>query len=420
MKKLIFIMVVMFLSSLFILSCSKSNKETESHQQSKAETKELWTCTMHPQIISDKPGVCPICGMELVRKNIDESSDAPDMKNMLKLTDNKLVLGNVGTVHVSKEELRKQVSAYSYLDFADQNRKVIPAKFNGRIEKLYIDKTGDYIKRGQALFEVYSPDLVQAQNDYLIALNSEKNMSILLNSAKKKLLLFGITEAQIKELEKTKEIKMTITYYSPISGIVIEKKVQEGMYFNEGTTLYDLADLSLLWNIAEIFESDLNMVNIGSKVKITLQAFPGEVFDGKVSYIYPVVNPQTRTIKIRSELLNAKGRLKPQMYGETVFERNFGTGLVVPSDAILFTGKRNIVWVKAGDGMFEPREVTVGMKINDKYQILSGLSEGEEIAATGGFLIDSESQLKTGMVTGHQHGGMEMEKKSNSDEHKGH
>jgi len=226
-----------------------------------------------------------------------------------------------------------------------------------------------------------------------------------LSSAKKKLFLFGFTVSQINELEKTKEVKLTVKYYSPISGIVIEKKVQEGMYFTEGTTLYDVADLSMLWNIAEIYEKDLNVVNIGSKVNLTLDAFSGEVFTGRVSFVYPIVNSPTRTVKIRSDFSNNKGKLKPQMYGQASFERSFGYGLVVPSDAVLFMGKRNIVWLKVGEGMFEPKEVIVGMKINDTYEILSGISEGDEVAVTGGYLIDSESQLKSGMVTGHQHGG---------------
>ena len=412
MKKFILIIIAVLISSLVFISCSKSEKEQPDKQKSQVEKKELWTCTMHPQVISDKPGVCPICNMELVRQNNEDNSGASDMKNMLKLSDNKLVLGNVNTIKVQIENLNKKITGYSYMDFADQNRKVISAKFNGRVEKLFVNKTGDYISRGQALFEVYSPDLVQAQNEYLIASAGDKNTN-LLNSAKKKLQLFGFTDSQIKELDNSKDVKMTVKYYSPSAGVVIEKKVQEGMYFNEGTSLYDIADLSTLWNISEIYERDLDMANVGNKVRIKLQAFPGETFDGRVSYIYPVVNSQTRTIKIRSEIANGRGKLKPQMYGETVFEKSFGKGIVVPSDAILFTGKRNIVWVKAGDGMFEAREVTLGIKMDAQYQILSGLNEGEEIASTGGYLIDSESQLKTGMVTGQEHEGMDMGKERN-------
>ena len=164
--------------------------------------------------------------------------------------------------------------------------KVISAKFNGRIEKLFVNKTGEFISKGQALFEVYSPDLVQAENDYLIALNSEKSMNNLLSSSRKKLQLFGFTDKQIKELETKKEVKITNTYYSPIAGTVIEKKIEEGMYFNEGMALYDVADLSSLWNIAEIFENDLNLVNVGSKVKLKLRHIPEKNFqEGLLLYI---------------------------------------------------------------------------------------------------------------------------------------
>jgi Cu(I)/Ag(I) efflux system membrane fusion protein len=378
---------------------------------------------MHPQVISDKPGSCPICGMDLVKKSSEEAK-LEDMEGMISLSDQKIMLANVSTVKVKKENLVKEVNAYSYMDFAEENRKTISAKFNGRIEKLFISKTGDYIQKGQALFEIYSPDLAQAQNEYLIALKGNhstkftstmENENSLLSSARKKLEILGVTDDQIKELETSGMVKLTLTYYSPYSGTVIEKKVQEGMYVNEGSVIYEIADLSVLWNIAEVYENDLNVIRAGGKAELTLQSYPGVKFDGKVVLIYPVVNEQSRTIKIRSEFYNKGNKLRPQMFGQTVFRNNFGTGLVVPADAILFTGKRNVVWVKLPDGMFESREIQTGNKFGDNYQVISGLKEGEEVAATGGFLIDSESQLKSGMPTCHQHEEIKSDESSPTD-----
>ena len=400
-----------------LIGCSKN----ENTNDKKPLAKEYWTCTMHPQVHMDRPGACPICGMDLIKKVVDEKVEPTtdkDMANMVTLSGKKQILANVSTVIVKKESLQEQVTAYSYLDFVENNRKTISARFNGRIEKLFVDKTGDYIKKGQPLFEIYSPDLVQAQNEYLIALNNSPNSTSLLKASKKKLEIFGLTSEQIQTLDKTREINLTLTYYSPISGTVIEKKVQEGVYVNEGTAIYDVAELSTLWNIAEVYENNLSNVKIGSPVKLHLRAYPGEEFSGRVTFIYPVINSQTRTIKVRSVFSNHGGKLKPQMYGETVFNKTSGQGLLVPTDAVIIAGKRAVVWTKTGDGMFEARNVQIGNRFGDKYQILSGLNEGDEIAATGGFLIDSESQLKTGMPTGHQHGGTSTpaeQKKTSSD-----
>jgi Cu(I)/Ag(I) efflux system membrane fusion protein len=336
--------------------------------------------------------------MELVRKSIAApKEDGNNTSGMLSISNAQAVLANVSTVKVKKENIEKRLSAYSYIDFAEDNKKMITARFNGRIEKLYVNKTGDYIRKGEKLFEIYSPDLVQAQNEYLIALNNlqqDGNNALLLKSARKKLELFGITDSQIKTLEATRDVNLTPTYYSPFSGTVIEKKVEEGMYVNEGSEIYDIADLSTVWNTADVFEEDLSAVKIGNNVSLKLPAYPGENFEGKVAFIYPVLNSQTRTIKVRTVFTNSSGKLKPQMYGQTFFENNIGRGIVAPEEAVFFTGKRTIVWIKTPDRMYEQREVITGIKINNKYQILSGLKEGEEIAATGGFLLDSESQLK--------------------------
>jgi Cu(I)/Ag(I) efflux system membrane fusion protein len=401
MKKIKYYLIPITLMLLFVYSCSNSDNTNKNE-------KEYWTCTMHPQVHKDGPGVCPICGMELIKKvsvEKNENTNKKAMTGMITLTNNEQVLADISTIKIKMEKLTKELSAYSYLDFEEQNRKTIPAKFNGRIEKLFVDKTGDYVKKGEALFEIYSPDLVQAQNDFLIALNSSKSQNNSLTEAsKKKLELLGFTANQINDLKNSGKINLTLTYYSPISGTVIEKKVQEGMYVNEGTEIYELAELSALWNIAEVNETDLSFIKTGSKVILKVKAYPGEIFTGRVSFIYPVINPQTRTVKVRSEFSSMNNKLKPQMYGETLFSADAGSGLLVPADAIIFTGNRNVVWIKTSDDMFEARDVDVGLRFGDKYQILSGLKQGDEVAASGGFLIDSESQLETGKPTSHQHG----------------
>ena len=419
MKIVRFLFIPLIAIAFVLSSCSKS-EESSNDEHTLAKEKDYWTCTMHPQVHMDRPGACPICGMDLIKKVADEKeihANDKDMANMVTLSNKKQVLANVSTIIVKKENLQEQVTAYSYLDFVEYNRKTISARFNGRIEKLFVDKTGDYIKKGQPLFEIYSPDLVQAQNEYLIALNNSSNSSSLLKATKKKLEIFGLTSEQIQTLERTREINITLTYFSPVSGTVIEKKVQEGVYVNEGTAIYDVAELSTLWNIAEVYENNLSNVKIGSPVKLRLRAYPGEEFSGRVTFIYPVINSQTRTVKVRSEFSSYGSKLKPQMYGETVFNNASGQGLLVPADAVIIAGKRAVVWAKTGDGMFEARSVQIGNRFGDKYQIVSGLNEGDEIAATGGFLIDSESQLKTGMPTGHQHDEttQPQKKKSSSD-----
>lgn len=401
MKKTKYLLIPFTIILLFVFACSNSDDSNKMNN-------DYWTCTMHPQVHKDGPGACPICGMDLIKKVVEDTanvSSEKDMKGMITLSSNKQILANVSTIKVKKESLKKELTAYSYLDFAEQNRKTIPAKFNGRIEKLFVNKTGDYIKKGQSLFEIYSPDLIQAQNEYLIALSNNRNENnSLIEASKKKLELFGLTSNQIEDLKNSGKINLTLTYYSPVSGTVIEKKVQEGMYVNEGTSIYEVAELSTLWNITEVYETDLSVVKVGSKVKLKLKAYPGEEFTGRITFIYPVINPQTRTVKVRSEFSSQNNKLKPQMYGETVFSVENGEGLLVPADAIIFSGNRNVVWVKTSDGMFEARNVQLGQKFGDKYQVLSGINEGDEIASSGGFLIDSESQLKTGMPTGHQHG----------------
>lgn len=386
-----FIIVVIAITGLYFAGCGKKTETPEAKQK-----KEYYTCPMHPHIISDKPGVCPICQMDLVKKSDDEqhasAKEDENMNSMVAISGTKRALANVSTTTIKKQSLSKDIISYGYLDFAEQNRKSISARFNGRIEKLYVTKTGDVIRAGAPLFEIYSPELVQAQNDFIISLSSNSSIQ---QSAKKKLELYGITAAQIQELEKTKAVKTTVIFYSPIGGTVVEKKVREGMYISEGMQLFDVADFSTLWNISEVYETDIASVHVGSPVTIRLRAYPGKQFAGRVTFISPVVDAQSRTIKVRSEIVNSGGLLKPQMYGETVQHVSLGTGLFIPADAVINTGKRMVAWVKTSDGMFEARDITLGDKCGSGYKIISGVQEGDEVAVTGGFLIDSESQLKT-------------------------
>lgn len=401
----IFIMVTFF-TVVLITGCSRQGEQVKTGSHTSQVKKVYWTCTMHPQVHSDKPGSCPICGMDLVKRveGVEEDTTSnKNMTNMISLSPKGQILANVSTIKVKKEKIWNQFTAYSYMDFAENKRKTISARFNGRIEKLFVDKTGDYIQKGQPLFEIYSPDLVQAQNDYLVALQNSSNS--LLKAARTKLEIFGLTTNQIQNLEKTKEASITLTYFSPFSGTVIDKKILEGDYVNEGTVIYNVAELSTLWNIAEVYENDLEYVKVGNPVKLHVRAYPGEEFTGRVSFIYPVINSQARTIKVRSEFSSLDGKLKPQMYGETVFNVSGGEGILVPADAVIIAGKRSVVWSKTRDGMFEARSVLIGNRFGDKYQIISGLNEGDEIAVTGGFLIDSESQLRTGAAAEQKSGG---------------
>src|SRR4030042_596648 len=322
---------------------------------------------------------------------------------------------------VRVQNMEKVVQTVGKLEFDEKKNATVSPKIGGWVEDLYVDYTGKMVRKGQPLLSIYSPDLVSAQEEFLLALKIKKIYTAqpsaewstqgesLLQSARKRLLLWDITLKQIENLEVTGEVKRSLVLHSPVDGFVMEKMVFKGMGIMPGTSLYKIGDLSSIWVIADIYEYELPFVQVGQKASITLAYFPGESFEGTATYIYPSVDPKTRTAKVRYDLPNTEFKLKPEMWANVELKIPLGRKLVVPEEAVMDSGTMQMVFVARGQGHFESRHVQVGAKVQGYYEVLSGLREGEKVVTSANFLIDSESQLKaaTGAMGGHQHGSME-------------
>jgi membrane fusion protein, copper/silver efflux system len=317
----------------------------------------------------------------------------------------------IGTAEM--KPLEKVIRTVGRVDYDEKRIVTVSPKIGGWIEDLYVDFTGDYVKKGSPLLTIYSPDLVTTQEEYLIALRAKKDLiksgDLLLESAMRRLKLWDITDDQIKTLEETGQSKKTLTLYSPFTGFVLEKNAYKGMNVMPGMALFKLADLSVVWMIADIYEYELPFVRLGQQASVQLSYLPGETFTGKATYIYPALDPNTRTAKVRFEFTNPYGKLKPEMYANVEIKIRLGQKLVVPEGAVIDTGIRQIVIIDKGSGYFEPREVKVGPKVEDYYEVTKGLKAGERVVTSANFLIDSESKLKEAMggmanMPGMEHG----------------
>ena len=380
---------------------------------------EVYTCPMHPSVLSDRPGACPVCGMALVRKSAGAA--IPEHITGLSLSPTERVVANISTVTAQRGTVEKELRVVGLVSFAEPLQSSVAARFRGRIEVLHADFTGQSVRQNEPLFELYSPDLIAAQREYLLALDNQSGGGLLtssgmnrelLTAARERLMVhFGLTAGQITDLEESREVRNTVTFYSPISGTVIRKMVVEGQYVDEGMTLYELADLSRVWITFDVYERDLPFVHKGQGMTILSEAYPGKRFSGIITFVDPVLNPETRTVRIRTEMMNPDGRLKPNMYVTGLVKRTRKGVIVVPASAILSTGQRNVVWVEVSENTFEPRDVVVGLTGDSSVEILDGLREGEVLASTGGYLIDSESSLRSpaAPVTGHQDHGVMKE-----------
>jgi Cu(I)/Ag(I) efflux system membrane fusion protein len=385
-------------------------------EQKAAQGKQLYTCSMHPFIIKDKPGTCPICGMELIKK-IDnaaggeqtaEQKQQADMLGHVSLSPTQRVMANVATIAAKQTALNKEINAVGIVQYDQSRQAKVTAWIAGRIDKLYVNRVGDIVSKDKPVAEVYSPDLLATQQEYLLAVKSKdqlKNSPIsaisqngdgLVASAKQRLMLYGVKEQQIAELEKAGKPNIKLPIHTPLSGVVIEKMVQQGQYVNTGDTLFNIADLSTVWVEVEVYENEFTNIHVGQQVEIRSQSFPGKPFSGRIAFIYPFLDPKTRTVKARVEMPNPGMKLKPDMFVNAIIKVPLGSAIVVPVTAVMDSGKRQVVWVESAPGMFEPRDVQVGQRTDDKIQILSGVKSGDKVAVSGAYLIDSESQLKGG------------------------
>jgi len=326
--------------------------------------------------------------------------------NEIKIGTEKVQKLGVRTEPVTLRALQRTVKAAGRVEVDERRVYSVSPKFEGWVERLHVNATGQPVAKGQPLFEVYSPELVSAQREYSIALEASAalkgagddpraGMKRLAESSLARLKNWDISEEQIRALETSGESRRTLTFRSPVSGIVMEKKALQGMRFMPGESLFQVADLSSLWVIAEVFEQDIALVQAGSRARVRIGAYPGQAFDGLVTYLYPTLKPETRTVPIRIEIANPGGRLKPAMFAEVELAAGGKEKvLTIPTSAVIDSGARRIVLVQRGEGRFEPRPVTLGGRSETHVQVLEGLGEGEQVVVAANFLIDAESNLK--------------------------
>lgn len=347
-------------------------------------------------------------------------ADEEVSNNQVKISTDKVQKLGVKTEQVLSRKMVNTVRAVGQFQFNEQRLSTVTTKFEGYIEKLYVNTTGQPVKRGQPLMEVYSPELVSAQEEYLIAWNGRQSLSNgtpeslvgvgqLADSALKRLRNWDISDAQLQRLKKDGKATRTLTMYSPANGVVLEKAAVQGLRFMPGEPLFKIADLSTIWLLADVFEQDIALVHVGQTVNITVNAYPGKELKGKIDYIYPTVSSETRTAKVRVVLANPDGILKPDMYASIqlmsgpVSGHDGASVLAVPDSAVIDSGTRQVVLVQLTEGLYEPREVKLGMRSDGYVEIAEGLNEGENVVVRANFLIDAESNLKAALGSFGEH-----------------
>ncbi|MBI4463602.1 MAG: FixH family protein [Acidobacteria bacterium] len=403
---------------------SASGHETHGTAASTGERKVLyWYDPMHPTYTSDKPGVAPDGGIQLVPKYADEA-DGPEAPPagpaarlgpeaiqyapvQMGLAQQRLI--GVTTGSAEMRSLKKAIRTVGRVDMDETRIARVHTKISGWVEEVFADYTFQHVQQGAPLFSIYSPDLVSTQEELLLALKARENLSqspfasvsagaeSLLEATRRRLTLWDISPAQIEEIERTGQVQRKLMIYSPISGHIMQRNVFPRTFVTPETELYTIVDHSRVWIYADIYESEMGLVRLGQQAVATTEAYPGEPFRGQVSYIWPHLERETRTLKVRMEFPNPDLKLKPEMYTHVELDIPLGRRLVVPDSAIIDTGQRQVVFVVQAPGTFVPRDVRLGVRADGSVEVREGLKAGEQVVTSANFLIDSESQLRAAL-----------------------
>ena len=355
-----------------------------------------YTCSMHPQIRQNEPGKCPLCGMALTPVNNRKGGDSSPY--VLEMTPEAVALSNVQTTRVKSGSGTGKLVLTGKIQPNEQRTKSLTANYSGRVDQLYVNFTGQEVRKGEKLATLYSPELVNAQKELLETSKIKDRQPALYQATKEKLRLWKISEEQISAIERSGNVQTQFDIYSDVSGVVIARNVSVGDFVNRGTPLFEIVDLSTIWVILDAYESDLGAIKKGDGLSFQVSAYPGRVFKAKVTYIDPVLNPDTRTVGVRAEAVNRNFELKPEMFvsANITTSKATSSGLMIPKTAILWTGPRSVVYVQKGNReapAFEMREIEIGDRVGDDYLVLSGLEEGESVVSNGVFAIDAAAQL---------------------------
>jgi Cu(I)/Ag(I) efflux system membrane fusion protein len=389
------------LAMLFLTAC----KNKKAPDATKSDT--YYTCSMHPQIMQNKPGTCPICHMDLI-----PVAKSNETKDELMLSDEQIQLGNIQTDTLGRALAGDKIVLTATLTFDEMRVNTVSARITGRIDRLYFKNTGDYIKKGDHLFDLYSEELNTAKQEYLAALerqqtlgNSIVDFKQLLQSAKNKLMLWGVSESQIDALAKTKQFTPLTSFYSTASGYVTELPVKEGQYVMEGGVIVKLADLSNLWAEAQVYASQLASVDYKGIATVQLPDMPGKEITGKVTFANPEISADTRINLLRVSIPNTGRQLKPGMPAYVVLKGNAGNAMTLPIDAVLRDGKMAMVWVQTDKNTYKRKLVETGLESGDRIEIRSGLQNGDVVVISGAYLLNSEYIFKKGgdAVGEHKH-----------------